>query len=207
MVEVLSLARGADMTSERSKAGRPRSEEARAAILHAVDDLVVELGYGAVTFKGIAERAGVSRQTVYRWWSTKAEILLEASAIDAREELSVPARDEPGDDLAGYLGALITFLTASDAGAAYRALVGEAQHDAAVRDLLSDSDPIGESAAAVIARALPDGVLRIPMPQATALLVGPIFFWVLSGREPDDLNPRYLAEEFLRLAAPASLTA
>lgn len=194
------------MVSEHGKIGRPRSEEARAAVLHAVDDLVVELGYGAVTLKGIAERAGVSRQTVYRWWSTKAEILIEASAIDARQELDVPVRDDPGDDLAAYLEALIAFLTTSDAGVAYRALVGEAQHDIAVRDLLSGSDPIGESAAVVIARALPGDLLRVPMPQATALLVGPVFFWILSGRTPDDLDPRRLASEFLSVAAPARST-
>ncbi|MFJ4674377.1 MULTISPECIES: TetR/AcrR family transcriptional regulator [unclassified Kitasatospora] len=189
------------MVGEQGKVGRPRSEQARAAVLHAVDDLVVELGYGAVTLKGIAERAGVSRQTVYRWWSTKAEILLEASAIDARQELDVPPHEDPAADLAAYLGALVAFLTTSDAGAAYRALVGEAQHDTAVRDLLRGTDPIGASAAAVIDRALPGDALAVPMPQATALLVGPVFFWILSGREPDALDAGALAADFLRLAA------
>jgi AcrR family transcriptional regulator len=42
-----------------------RSEEARRAVLGAVDDLLVEVGYAAMTMKGIAERAGVGRQTVY----------------------------------------------------------------------------------------------------------------------------------------------
>ncbi|MFJ5985375.1 TetR/AcrR family transcriptional regulator [Lentzea sp. NPDC092896] len=189
------------MVSDHNKVGRPRSEEARAAILHAVDDLLVELGYSAVTLKGIAERAGVSRQTVYRWWSTKAEILLEASAADARQELEVPAHEDPADDLAAYLGALITFLTTSDAGIAYRALVGEAQHDPAVSELLRGSDPIGESAAAVIDRALPGDSLLPSMPEATAQLVGPVFFWILCGRDPHALDPRQLAVDFVRQAA------
>jgi len=38
----------------------------------------------------------------------------------------------------------------------------------------------------------------------TALLVGPVFFWILSGREPRDLDPRDLVGEFLRVAAPSS---
>ncbi len=194
------------MVSEHSKAGRPRSERARAAVLHAVDDLVVELGYGAVTLKGIAERAGVSRQTVYRWWSTKAEILLEASAIDARHELDVPPHDDPADDVTAYLDALISFLTASDAGTAYRALVGEAQHDKAVRELLSNNDVLGESAAAVIGRAFPGADLRIPMPRATALLVGPIFFWIVSGRNPDALDHGELLGDFLRVATTVQPT-
>lgn len=190
------------MVSEHGRVGRPRSEHARTAILHAVDDLVVEVGYGAVSMKSIAERAGVSRQTVYRWWSTKAEVLLEASAADARQELAVPPHDDPTDDLTAYLAAVINFLTRSDAGAAYRALVGEAQHDKAVGQLLHTNDPLGESAAAVITRAIPGQTLTIPMPQATAHLVGPVFYWLLSGRNPHDLDLPALLTAFLHTAAP-----
>jgi AcrR family transcriptional regulator len=169
-------------------------------VLHAIDDLVVELGYGAVTLKAVAERAGVSRQTIYRWWSTKAEILLEATVVDARKELTLPAQGSARDDLAAYLEALITFLTRSDAGIAYRALVGEAQHDSAVRDLLRGTDPLGGSAEVVIARSLSDESRAVPMPEAIALLVGPVFFWLLSGRDPRQLSPRALADAFLGAA-------
>lgn len=113
----------------------------------------------------------------------------------------LPLRRSVGLSAATYLEALIAFLSRSHAGAAYRALVGEAQHDSAVRELLSGSDPIGESAAVVIARAVPRDSLRMPMAQATALLVGPVFFWVLSGRAHDELEPQRLADEFLRTAA------
>src|SRR3954452_848903 len=91
--------------------GRPRSESARIAVLHAVDDLLGEVGYAAMTMKGIAERAGVGRQTVYRWWSTKAEILLEGCLTDAREELAVPPHPTPAGDLLAYLTVLTEFLT------------------------------------------------------------------------------------------------
>ncbi len=194
------------MEGPHAKVGRPRSEEARAAVLHAVDDLVVDVGYGAVTLKGIAERAGVSRQTVYRWWSTKAEILLEASAIDARQELDVPEHEDPVEDIAAYLEALIAFLTTSPAGAAYRALLGEAQHDAAVGELLSSNDVLGESAATVIGHALPDAEPAVPMSQATALLVGPVFFWIVTGRDPGGLDPRRLLSDFLQVVGPARTT-
>lgn len=194
--------KGLAVVGEHGKAGRPRSAEARAAILHAVDDLVAEVGYGAVSMKSIAERAGVSRQTVYRWWSTKAEVLLEASASDAREELAVITHDDPIDDLAAYLDALIAFLSASAAGSAYRALVGEAQHDQAVEELLRGNDLLGESAATVIARALPGEALVIPLSHATAHLVGPVFYWILSGRDPGSLDAGAILVEFLQLAAP-----
>ena len=120
--------------NEPVRGGRPRSEAARAAVLHAADDLVVELGYAAVTMKAIAERAGVSRMTVYRWWSTKAEVLFEASVHDARAELALRPSGDEQHDLTVFLAALIGFLSRSDAGIAYRALIGEAQHDEAERE-------------------------------------------------------------------------
>lgn len=185
------------MEKEHGKGGRPRSEEARVAVLHAVDDLLLEVGYAGVTMKSIAERAGVSRQTVYRWWSTTAEILLEASAGDAAEELAVEPSGDPVEDLATYLEALAAFLAQSTAGAAYRALIGEAQHDAAVATLLASKDVLGDSARVVVERALPPAPGSLPIDQATALLIGPTFFWILSGRDPRQLVARERAEAFM----------
>ncbi|MFF1694814.1 TetR/AcrR family transcriptional regulator [Streptomyces sp. NPDC058257] len=178
--------------------GRPRSESARAAVLHAVDDLLVEVGYAALTMKGIAERAGVGRQTVYRWWSNKAEVLYEASAIDARQELSVPGSDDPRKGIKAYLDALVAFLSRSHAGAAYRALLGEAQHDADVAALLASRDILGESAAEVVEAARKSSGTALSLEQATALLIGPPFFHILSGRGADTIDTGQLAEQFMR---------
>lgn len=164
--------------------GRPRSEAARIAVLHAVDDMLVEEGYAAMTMKGIAERAGVGRQTVYRWWSTKAEILLEASATDAAHELATEPGRRPADDLVGYLDALTVFLVSSPAGLAYRALLGEAQHDAAVRQLVSAADPIGVATGAVLDRVRPHAPAMPPPRLAAAQLTGPVLTVVLATGEP-----------------------
>ncbi|MEK8174338.1 TetR/AcrR family transcriptional regulator [Streptomyces sp. M19] len=182
---------------EGSGRGRPRSESARTAVLHAVDDLLVEVGYAAMTMKGIAERAGVGRQTVYRWWSNKAEVLYEASVIDARQELSVPRTGKPREDVTAYLDALVAFLAHSHAGAAYRALVGEAQHDADVAALLASGDILVESAAHVVEPLLDSSRTALPLEQATALLIGPPFFHVLAGRR-GAIDTDGLAEQFLR---------
>ena len=185
------------MDKEHGRVGRPRSEQARVAVLHAVDDLLLEVGYAAMTMKGIAETAGVSRQTVYRWWSTKAEILFEASATDAEQDLVVCPAGDPVDDLAAYVDALVRFLAHSPAGAAYRALLGEAQQDAAVAELLASKDILGESARAVLQRVLQPGADAVPVELATALLIGPAFFWIVSGRDPAQLVPRDLAESVM----------
>jgi AcrR family transcriptional regulator len=188
------------VTAMPARGGRPRSERARTAVLHAVDDLLVEVGYAAMTMKGIAQRAGVGRQTVYRWWSTKAEILFEASVIDAASELAPDPRETTAEDLTAYLEAVSRFLTVSAAGAAYRALLGEAQHDPAVAGLLATTDLLGDSARPVIERAIHRGDLpaRTDVDQAVAQLVGPLFFRIVSGYRGQAVSPRRLAADFLR---------
>ena len=107
--------------------GRPRSEQARVAVLAAALRLARRDGYVAVTIKGIAEEAGVGRQTVYRWWTSKAAILLEAVSEAARQI----ARPEPtGDaehDLRGLLRA--SFALTRDLGPIVAGLMADATHD------------------------------------------------------------------------------
>jgi AcrR family transcriptional regulator len=109
-----------------------RSEEARTAVLQAADDLLAERGFASVTIEGIAARAGVAKQTIYRWWDSKADILFEALAVDADEHFTPPDHGELGSDLRDHLRQLATFLTATDAGAVCQALAGQAQLDPAV---------------------------------------------------------------------------
>jgi AcrR family transcriptional regulator len=58
--------------------GRPRSARAHQAILEAARDLLAAGGYDQLTIESIAARAGVGKQTVYRWWSSKASVVAEA---------------------------------------------------------------------------------------------------------------------------------
>ncbi|MFJ8977754.1 TetR/AcrR family transcriptional regulator [Streptomyces sp. NPDC102282] len=55
-----------------------RSDRSRRAICDAALSLVGEVGYARTTIEGIAARAGVGKQTIYRWWPSKAAVLMEA---------------------------------------------------------------------------------------------------------------------------------
>lgn len=161
-----------------------RAARARLAVLRAVDNMLVEEGYAAMTMKGIAERAKVGRQTVYRWWSSKAEILLEASTADATRELTI-SFDLDLDlesEITSFLVALSDFLTGSDAGLAYRALPGESQHGPKVAELLRDTDVLGHATRVVIRRVQDRGQLSQEgdVDALVAELVAPLVFRILT---------------------------
>lgn len=78
-------------------AGRPRDRRIDAAILTATAELLVELGYANVTMAAIAERAGTTKTALYRRWSSKAELVHEATFPSAPTALQVPAGDIAAD--------------------------------------------------------------------------------------------------------------
>ncbi|MET0403607.1 MAG: TetR/AcrR family transcriptional regulator [Cystobacter sp.] len=57
--------------------GRPRSEDARQAILEATREQLVERGYDQLSIQEVSEAAGVGKQTVYRWWPTRAALVAD----------------------------------------------------------------------------------------------------------------------------------
>ena len=111
-----------------------RSEKSRRAIYDAALDLVAEVGYPRTTVEGIAARAGVGKQTIYRWWSSKAEVLLEAF-LDLSEQAAqeaapgqVYAIPDTGDlaaDLKGVLRMTVDQLKDPRFEAPSRALAAE----------------------------------------------------------------------------------
>lgn len=85
------------------KLGRPRSEETHQAILDAALNLLKEGDYRAVTIEAIAARAKVGKQTIYRWWPSKAAIILEAGVAKAASEVPAPQHDYLRENLREFL--------------------------------------------------------------------------------------------------------
>ena len=69
--------------------GRPRSIQSHQAMLQATLELLAELGFDAMSIEAIAARAGVGKTTIYRRYTSKAELV--ADAIESvREEIVIP---------------------------------------------------------------------------------------------------------------------
>ncbi|WP_040781019.1 TetR/AcrR family transcriptional regulator [Nocardia pneumoniae] len=114
--------------------GRPRSADARRAILRAALELCERDGYQDLTIKAIADAAGAGRQTVYRWWPDKASVLMEALAGLAEEDPALRVRDGSADVLADVEGLLAATyeLTHKLTGQALVGLMADAQRDPAL---------------------------------------------------------------------------
>ncbi|WP_246843491.1 TetR/AcrR family transcriptional regulator [Allokutzneria sp. NRRL B-24872] len=180
-----------------------RSEQARLAVLEAADDLLVEKGFAGLTIEAIAARAGVSKQTIYRWWSTKTDILLDAFLQDLAEDLPVPDHGDVERDLRAYLRHLAYFLTRTDAGAVLRALLGHSQHDADFAAVLRERylDEQLRRDRLPLERAVERGELPggLDIPAEVDQLVGPIHYRALvTGEAVDEGFTDALVDAFLR---------
>ncbi|WP_425803082.1 TetR/AcrR family transcriptional regulator [Desulfitobacterium sp. Sab5] len=111
------------------KIGRPRSEETKKAILNASYELLLENGFNTVTVEGIAERAGVSKATIYKWWPNKAAVVLDGFFAATESMLQVPDTGSAREDLFIQVNNLATFVT-STKGKVITELIAEGQFDA-----------------------------------------------------------------------------
>lgn len=84
--------------------GRPRSEQSRQAILRAVSELVLDRDLSEISMDAVAERAGASKATIYRWWTSKELLVLDA--LRNEWDTAVPEVTDTGS-LSGDLRAVI----------------------------------------------------------------------------------------------------
>ena len=90
--------------------GRPRSEKTRKTILKTAFRLLKKNGFEGVSNQQIANEAGVSTATLYRWWKNKQEILLDAYLETTRELLPYGRRGTPLARLRNYTIRMAEFL-------------------------------------------------------------------------------------------------
>jgi AcrR family transcriptional regulator len=187
--------------------GRKRSEQSRLAILTAAYELVAEIGYARLTIEGIAARAGTGKQTIYRWWPSKADVVLDALATKADLHIPIPDEGSYAADLRAFLLASFALGNQSSLIDILRALMAQAQIDPEFWQRFRDGflqrrrDALGVITGRAQARGdLPPGV----SPGTIADIVfGVIWYRVLATRE---LPGSALADELVTaLAGPHSL--
>jgi AcrR family transcriptional regulator len=185
---------------EQRRAGRTRSEEARTAILDATARQFAERGYENLTIEGIAAAAGVGKQTIYRWWRSRSELvsdcLLEGRLLPGR--FLLPDTGDLRADLESWLADVLSLLSQDESQDMIRSLIQAAAQNEEVGRRLRDRLSADDSVTQRLQAGIDAGQLRpdAPLPEIADALVGAIILRALS-RTGADASPARLVAAIL----------
>jgi AcrR family transcriptional regulator len=119
----------ADSAVGAPRRGRPRSQEADRAILIAAGALLAEGGFAAMSIEEVAARSGVAKTTIYRRWTSRGTLALDAFLADFQSQQPLPDTGTLRGDLLAALRAWIRAVTRTSAGPILAGLIAESQRD------------------------------------------------------------------------------
>jgi AcrR family transcriptional regulator len=171
--------------------GRPRSERARRAILRAANELLEGEGFAAVTVEAIAERAGVSKATVYRGWPNKAAVVMDGFFSTVSSEVPFPHTGHAREDIRLHMRRL-TEAFSGKIGRTVAVLIAEGQADPELAEALRSRwlSVRRTEARKILELGIECGELREDLDPEVAvdILYGPIYYRLLVGHAPLDEN-------------------
>ena len=175
-----------------ARRGRPRDPERGRAILDAARVVLAERGFTGASMEAIAHTAGVGKDTVYRRWDSKEQLVQHLLTVLADE--GIPQRqhdDEPRISLFLFLQDIVRLNTESDFGAIVAGVVGECTRNPQLavgfRSFWADRRRV---AVDHVRRIVGDDIPQLELERLVDLLVGPIYYrLLLSG---DSITDEYL---------------
>jgi AcrR family transcriptional regulator len=167
--------------------GRPRDEDVRLRVLSAASDLLEEVGFRSVTVDAIAERAGASKATVYRWWPNKASVLIDAFRTAVSPEFPFADTGSLCGDIKTQLRRFSRFLLGRR-GRLLAAIVVGAQEDPEMANALRDNwiSPLRKRGSAVLNRYRTTGELpaNVDLDLVQDMMYAPLYYNLLTGYTP-----------------------
>jgi AcrR family transcriptional regulator len=189
--------------------GRPRSEESRQGILEAAYELLKTKGFRSIGSHEIAKAAGVSSATLYRWWTSKEEILFDACFEHMRPILAVSSAGSGLSRLRRYALRATEFLRSEDGAVMARLLIG-IRDDTRLHQMFLQRYmmPRRQIQRQIIEEAIASGELKRTTDPELLIdaLNGPLFFRWLQGHAP--LDKRFaerIFENAIRAFEPTAL--
>ncbi|HLF43580.1 MAG TPA: TetR/AcrR family transcriptional regulator [Acidimicrobiia bacterium] len=165
------------MTPTERKLGRPRDVSVEAAVVQAMLAVLDEVGLGALSMDVVAARAGVGKATIYRRWSSKEEMVIDAIA-SLVASVEVPVTDDIRTDLITLLARLRAFMNDARGGSIFPWLVGEVASGTDVGRHYANAVILPRRAliAQVVRRAMEVGTLRpdLDVQLAVDMITGPV---------------------------------
>jgi AcrR family transcriptional regulator len=147
-----------------------------------------------MTIEGVADKAGVSKATIYRWWESKGELALDALVGELVASLrNVPDTGSLRDDLRGYVRTLVRVYGDEVVGPTQAAIIGELQSDVALRKAYQErvTEPLRSQSREMFvhAAARREIAADTDIDLVLDMLVGAVFLRLLFVRGP--LNLRF----------------
>jgi AcrR family transcriptional regulator len=167
--------------------GRPRSEASRQRILGAARELLEERGLRGMTIEALAERAGTSKVTVYRWWSHKAAVVLDAMLAETSPRMPYRESSSPVEALRDQMRSFVRFLNGRH-GLFLAAVAAEGMVDDVVGRAYREHwvKPRRDDARKLLGRAIAAGELADDTDIEVTLdaLFGPLYYRLLIKHAP-----------------------
>ena len=164
-----------------------RSEQSHRSILEATMRLLDEAGPAALSvqklsIERIAREAGVSKTTIYRWWPSKAAVVID-TFLDNHVARTPIREDVPAlEALREHLASLADTYAGRE-GRLVAQLIAECQYDPATMAEFKDRfwTPRSRAVIPLIRRAMDEGAMRgdLDPELTTELLYSPIYFRLL----------------------------
>lgn len=184
-VPIMKVSKAAGVATRRP--GRPRDEDVRLRVLSAASGLLEEVGFRSVTVDAIAERAGASKATVYRWWPDKASVLIEAFRTAVSPEFPFADTGSLRGDIKTQLRRFSRFLL-GPRGRLLAAIVVGAQEDPEMASALRDHwiRPLRKRGQAVLNRYKVSGELpaNVDLDLVQDMIYAPLYYNLLTGYTP-----------------------
>lgn len=173
--------------------GRPRSEQARLAILRSTLKILGDNGFSNFTIEDVADRAHVGKATVYRWWPNKGALIADAFASNTTRNLRFPDTGRVETDMSRQMRQLIKVFR-SPRGRIVSAILAAGQSDKSLIASFRERFlwPRRREAYATLRRGILRGELRKDIDPDLVLdsLYGPIYMRFLI--QHDRLTPDFV---------------
>lgn len=171
--------------------GRPRSEAAHRAILQAANDLLNEDGFAALTIEAIAAKAGVSKATIYRWWSSKAAVVMDGFLAATAPNIPFSDTGSVKEDFRTQMHTVVN-LFASQTGRTIAALIAQGQVDEELAVAFRERYLAARRTEAkqILKRGIACGELQpdIDLDVVLDALYGPLYYRLLVGHASLDVD-------------------
>ena len=167
------------------KAGRPRNEAARGAVLEAAYRIVMNEGVGRLTVERVSSETGVGKPTIYRSWANAHELAMAAFMAQPEEEFKTP-KGSGRHRLKSHLRSVIkTFSTPR--GRQITLTMASAEQESELAKAFRNQVILKsrETGRALLEQAIASGSVKTELEIEAILdmLYGPVFFRLLVGHK------------------------